>query len=458
MAITPLPTAPSRADPTNFSARADDFMTALPTFASECNATAVAMTLNATNATSTTSLLIGLGSKSLTVQTAKSYVVGMTVKIASTASPTNWMLGDVTAYTTGTGALVVNVIYTGGTGTIAAWTLSQSVAATGDATLTSINGGQLAGMRNRIINGGMQVAQRGGVALTLGVGVYGGCDRTFMLPLAFTTATGSLLRGSSLGSGFSSSGYLQAAVVTTTGSGLVRFGQKIEAANCVDLNGKTITIQCVLLQDTGAALNANISVYKAGSVDSWSAPTLVGTSTNFSVAGNGLTKTNANYTLTLGAADATNGLMVLVDYTGVGAVTAKSFYIGELQLEIGSVATPFEQRPYGMELALCQRYYCKSNTNGAGNGNTFFGMPIPVNAFLVLGLGKFPVTMRIVPSVTGFDDGGTVGKFSQPGLADNLAYTNITGLGLDGFSIITATVAATIGSPVRMAYTASAEL
>lgn len=127
MAITPLPTAPSRSDPNNFTARADAFMTALPTFAAECNATAIAMNLNATNSTSTTSLLIGLGSQSLTVQTAKSYVVGMTLKIASTASPTNWMLGDVTAYNTATGALTINVILVSGLGTIASWTISQSV-------------------------------------------------------------------------------------------------------------------------------------------------------------------------------------------------------------------------------------------------------------------------------------------------------------------------------------------
>lgn len=127
MAITPLPTAPSRSDPNNFTARADAFMTALPTFADECNATAIAMNLNATNSTSTTSLLIGLGSQSLTAQTAKSYVVGMTLKIASTASPTNWMLGDVTAYNTATGALTINVILVSGLGTIASWTISQSV-------------------------------------------------------------------------------------------------------------------------------------------------------------------------------------------------------------------------------------------------------------------------------------------------------------------------------------------
>jgi len=131
MAITPLPTAPSRSDPNNFTARADAFMTALPTFANECNATAVAMTLNATNATSTTSLLIGLGNISLTTQTGKSYVIGMTIKVASTVNPINSMLGDVTGYNTSTGVLTANVSLVSGSGTIASWTISQSVAVPG---------------------------------------------------------------------------------------------------------------------------------------------------------------------------------------------------------------------------------------------------------------------------------------------------------------------------------------
>lgn len=50
MAITPLPTPPSRDDPTNFATRADAFLTALPTFATETNATAVAVDASASAA------------------------------------------------------------------------------------------------------------------------------------------------------------------------------------------------------------------------------------------------------------------------------------------------------------------------------------------------------------------------------------------------------------------------
>jgi hypothetical protein len=134
MAITPLPPVPLRSDaPATFVTKADAFLGALNLFATEVDAVGVALTLVATNATSTTSLLIGLGSKSLTVQTGKSYVVGMTVKIASTATGVDWMLGDITSCTTGTGDLVVTVVGISGSGTFADWSISQS--ATGGAKL-----------------------------------------------------------------------------------------------------------------------------------------------------------------------------------------------------------------------------------------------------------------------------------------------------------------------------------
>jgi hypothetical protein len=99
-----------------------------------------------TSATSTTSLAIGTGSKTLIIQTAKSIVVGMSVKIASTASPTNWMHGDVTAYVSGTGSLTVNVTTINGSGTLAAWTVSLSgpagAGSVGGETAVALSAGQ----------------------------------------------------------------------------------------------------------------------------------------------------------------------------------------------------------------------------------------------------------------------------------------------------------------------------
>lgn len=109
-------------------------------------ATSATTAINApgTNATSTTSLSISVASKTLTIQTGKSIVVGMSVKIASNASPTNWMAGDVTAYNSGTGSLTVNVVLINGSGTFADWVVSltgvvpATVATTGSNTFTGV--------------------------------------------------------------------------------------------------------------------------------------------------------------------------------------------------------------------------------------------------------------------------------------------------------------------------------
>ena len=152
MPITALPTPPTRADATNFNARADAFLSALPAFANEANtlasevngcasnaAASAASALNApgTSATSTSSLGIGTGSKSLTVQTGKAFVVGQWVTITNSANASNWMHGQITGYTSGTGALVVNVTAVGGTGTYAAWTIGLSAPSQSSAALLS---------------------------------------------------------------------------------------------------------------------------------------------------------------------------------------------------------------------------------------------------------------------------------------------------------------------------------
>lgn len=154
MSLTPLP-ALDRLSPT-FKQETDAFFASkLPTFsvevaalqddvtAKQAAATAAAvataadaayvatassavLTSAGTSATSTTSIAVGTGSKTLVIQAGKTLSIGQFLMAASTASPANYMIGQITAYNGGTGALTINVLRTGGAGTFAAWTVSMS--------------------------------------------------------------------------------------------------------------------------------------------------------------------------------------------------------------------------------------------------------------------------------------------------------------------------------------------
>jgi len=79
-------------------------------------------------ATSTTSITIATGSISFTASLNSMLAVGQAVTMASTASPTNFMTGQITAYNPTSGAMTINVTSTGGSGTFAAWTISMGTA------------------------------------------------------------------------------------------------------------------------------------------------------------------------------------------------------------------------------------------------------------------------------------------------------------------------------------------
>jgi len=130
--------------------------TAAATSASNASASASAAAASAvtavnspgTSATSTTSLTLATGAQSLTIQTGKAIVVGMSVVIARTSTPTDRMAGVVTAYDSGTGALSVQVDVANGSGTHTGWTVSLGNAAPAAATQAEMEAGTEASLRS----------------------------------------------------------------------------------------------------------------------------------------------------------------------------------------------------------------------------------------------------------------------------------------------------------------------
>lgn len=136
---------------TTQATNASNSASAAASSASSASASATAAAASASQAagtllgTSATSNSIGTGSKSFTTQSGLALGAGGFVTIAQTSSPGNYMHGQVTSYS-GT-SLVVNVLDTGGSGTIAAWTITtsspQGPAGAGSGTVTSSAGGQI---------------------------------------------------------------------------------------------------------------------------------------------------------------------------------------------------------------------------------------------------------------------------------------------------------------------------
>ena len=100
---------------------------------------------------------------------------------------------------------------------------------------------------------------------------------------------------------------------------------------------------------------------------------------------------------------------LIVSGITAGANTTIEFGTGTVlqpQLEKGSTATSFDYRPYGTELALCQRYYYR-NTAPSGS---HYGSGFNNSTSLALIGVNFPVTMRTAPSA--LEQSGTAGNYA----------------------------------------------
>lgn len=157
---------------------------------------------------------------------------------------------------------------------------------------------------------------------------------------------------------------------------------------------------------------------------------------------------------------------------GVGRQTGE-FQFSNIQIEVGSSATPFEQRPPALELVLCQRYYRKSFPVGvAPQNNSNFCLHLPATAYNSQGLRtsvQFGSYMRIAPAITfyGGSEGGPLTPASNWRWYDSAggawrAATSMQAVGVfqGGFIVDSVTTGHSVGASYLVAgeYTADAEL
>ena len=275
--------------------------------------------------------------------------------------------------------------------------------------------------RNRIINGDMRIDQR-----NAGVEVNPAADITYYLDRwkAWSTAASKFKIGQNAGAvtpptGFTN--YLGITSLAATSLGATdnyAVSQQIEGFNIADLGWGSATAQPITISfwvrssltgTFGGALNNSGSsrsypfTFAISAANTWEQKTLTiaGDTTGTWLTTNGM---GVYLVFGLGCGTTRSGTAGSWNsdwnFSATGAVSVvgtsgATFYITGVQLEAGSVATPFERRPYGTELALCQRYFTLCQL---GISSGIVGFVDSSTSFI--GYFYLPVEMRSLPTLT----------------------------------------------------------
>ena len=239
--------------------------------------------------------------------------------------------------------------------------------------------------RNLIINGAMQVAQRGTSSSNLGL-KYLVADRFW----TYAGVSGTIEQSTDAPDGFNYSLHWN----RTSGGSM---GTSVELTRQGYNPYGMLTYSMYVKGDfSSTALYFNFRNYSGGGADS----VPIVTHTGF---GNYATWTRVVLSVDCtGIAAHANNKMLNIEFGGFPA-GAK---ITGVQLEVGDTATPFEHRSYGDELARCQRYYQQINSGIIGTGSNSGGIVFYTD---------FPVEMRAKPSVSLTDTDFRVGDMVAQG-------------------------------------------
>jgi len=286
---------------------------------------------------------------------------------------------------------------------------------------------QIGGRRNMVINGAMQVDQRGATVTASGYSV----DQFKITKTAMDNLVIAVTQDTDTPSEFTTA--LKLAVTTEESAQavdeLLDIRHIIEAQNLQHLEFGTSTAKKLTLSfwvrssTTGKYsllflldddTRSNLQSYTISTANTWEYKTITidGDTTGVIDNNNGIgmsiiwtLSAGTNYTGTphagWGAYSATED-HAHSDMVDFAAVDDGTFHITGVQLEVGSQATPFEHRSFGEELALCQRYYHSTtfaNGKAASAGGTVNSSTIAVIAGMA-----HPVIMRAAPVAAINDD------------------------------------------------------
>jgi len=351
----------------------------------------------------------------------------------------------------------------------------------------SYNGGQLAGLRNKIINGAMEVAQRG-TSFTVNTGFGASYTLDRYSRIAVTAAQITVTQASDGPASEPTLPYSLRCTVATadptvTAAEFWTLLQKIEGYSARDLIGKTFTLSfwvrsaktgthCVTFynNDYPSVDRYYVAEYSISTVNTWEYKEitvidgLITAGTWDWTNGSGLTVGWTLYcgTTRQGTAGSWQAGWALATSSQVNVLDTigNIFAITGVQLEIGDTATPFEHRPFGVELGMSQRYYEKSfpyATAPAQNVGATLGAAYAIGQVLNQAFSSgitFAVAKRAAPTVTTYAPDSATANWSLNGTTPTASTANI---GDSAFALIGDT-AVTAGNNYSIHWQAVAEL
>jgi hypothetical protein len=324
-------------------------------------------------------------------------------------------------YADGTAA-APTVTNTGDTDTGVYFPAANEVAVSAGGTVAAAFNSNGLFFRNRIINGDMRIDQRNaGAAVTVNstantytidrwLGSGQSADGVFtvqqdtVVPAGFansskmtvTTADASLgatqqylFRQFVEGNNIADWGWGAAGALTVTLSFWVRSSVTGTFGGALNNNGNTRNYPFTYVINSANTWEYKTVTIAGDTTGTWATNTDRGVAVTFSL-GSGTSQS-----ATAGAWTGTTGIYSATGATNLMATLSATWYVTGVQLETGSVATPFERRPFGTELMLCQRYYYRLKSTGA---NYPFGFAQCYSTTSAGALIPYPVTMRTAPS------------------------------------------------------------
>ncbi len=315
----------------------------------------------------------------------------------------------------------------------------------------------LQGFRNRILNGNMVIDQRNaGASVTPTDGQYV-LDRWKQLQsVASKYSVQQNAGGVTPPAGYTNYlGVTSLSAYSVGASDYFAVLQEVEGFNSADLawgtaNASTVTVSFWVRSSLTGTFGGTIGnsannraypfTYAISAANTWEqkSVTIAGDTSGTWLTNNGIglrvkfgLGVGSTYNGTAGSWQASN----LISATGSVSVVGTSgatFYLTGVQLEAGSVATPFERRPYGTELALCQRYL-----PAFGGVSDITPAMVLTGATSALVVFQFPVNVRTAPTGLTATAASTFRVRQLTG-----ASTNATSITFDGGTTTSASIVA----------------